>query len=319
MLGSLNNYPTLLSAETLGRIVRSKGMVTGLIVAFAFQLSYFSSLALQSILQPTPDLSSRVFYAQQDFQDNLQGEAFWSWSGYSDIYARKTPTAPPPAAKIDAKILLLGIIGYGTDKGYAMMKVDNKAEQLFSVGDIIKANIKVAEVGLDFVVLSSGNLKKSYNLHKEDKNIFLKRHDPPAPKNIVSNAPAAQPRPQRPGAVAPPPRSVSISALPKSRRDRFTNFQNKVNENPLSASNDLDVNAVNKNGRIYGYRVNYRIDPSLLRSIGLLPTDVIISVNGIPAQQIAQDTALQNRLMSQKSFVIIYDRNGVTNTLNVNI
>ncbi|MCH9664463.1 MAG: hypothetical protein K0U41_01285, partial [Gammaproteobacteria bacterium] len=111
---------------------------------------------------------------------------------------------------------------------------------------------------------------------------------------------------------------VSVSSLPRERREKLIEFENKVKANPLAVSGDVDATPISKNGEVYGYRFNYKIDPSLLLSIGLLPTDVIISVNNIPAATIAADTAVASRLWGENKFLIVYERNGAKNTLNLN-
>ena len=264
----------------------------------------FSALA-NNLLQIFWQQEERLYalYTPPEYKEDFLGEAGWSWSNYKNLYGKIETNAAPT---INLAVTLLGILNLG-DRGFAMMKVGKGAEKLYGLGDNVQGRIKLSEIGLDSITLSDGATTKTYSLVKEKTNIFLQRLDAPKTSLITTNPKVPSIR-----------NRVSVSALSSNNRQRIVDFERKIRENPLVAANDFDAKAVSKNGRIYGYQVQYKVDPAILRSLGLLPTDIIISVNDIPAATIANNREIMANLANEKNFAIIYERSGVINTLNLN-
>lgn len=300
--------------ETIVDYLSSRSAARFIAVAIALVLSWqvvaLTNNAVQLSMQPT--YTTPKLYQAPEFKDNFFGDATWGWASHSQLYEEIPPEPVKPVApSIKLDVTLLGILNSGPT-GFAMMKVNKGAEKLYKLGDTVQGNIKVEKIEINSVTLSDGTTEREYNMHKQESNIFLQAAPVPTP---TVQAPAAQPVAS--AAPSRPARNVAIPSLPPRSRQRFTRLENRITENPLAASNDVDARPVSRNGQVYGYRVNYRVDPALLRSIGLLPTDIIISVNGIAAATIASDSNLVASLMTEKNFTIVYDRNGATNTLNI--
>ncbi len=280
---------------------KSKYLAAAIALVFAWQAAVLFANSVQLLL--SKPASRQVLFVTPEYTENLAGAGAWEWSDYKNLYSQiETNTAPA----ITLVINLLGIMNFG-EVGFAMMKVENGKETLYKKGDYVRGNIKLDKIGLKSVTLTDGGAVKVYNLINKESNIFL------AP--VVTKASNLITGPTAPVATR---KRVSLASLPKARREKLVEFENKVKENPLAVAGDVDATPISKNGEVYGYRFNYKIDPSLLLSIGLLPTDVIISVNNIPAATIAADTAIASRLWGEKRFSIVYERNGAKNTLNLN-
>ncbi len=280
---------------------KSKYLAVAIVLVFAWQVAVLLANSFQLLLsKPT---STQVLFVPPEYTENLAGDGAWRWSDYNNLYSQiETNTAPA----INLAINLLGIMNFG-EVGFAMMKVDNGRETLYKRGDYVKGNIKLDKIGLKSVTLTDGRAVKVYNLINKKTNIFL------AP--VVSKSSNLITGRSAPVATR---KRVSVASLPRERREKLIEFENKVKDNPLAVSGDVDATPISKDGEVYGYRFNYKVDPSLLLSIGLLPTDVIISVNNIPAATIAADTAIASKLWGENKFLIIYERNGAKNTLNLN-
>ena len=235
------------------------------------------------------------------YQENLVGDSLWQWTNYNDLYI-----APPQVQKpvsITLAVTLLGIISSGS-KGYAMLKINNGKEGIYGVGDVLQGRAKISSIDLNSITLTQGSEKRVYRLQKKTTNIFLKNAPVPVKK--------AAPRPK------PVKKDVKVSSLNSQDRKEIKKFEDKIISNPLAASNDFDVKEIKKNGSTFGYQLSHRINPELLRRLGLLPTDIVISVNGIPTPSIASNPQVVADLMKQKRFVIVYERQGKSQTLTVN-
>lgn len=285
----------------LNKLASFKYLPALVIFILAGQVVALASNSFQMFI--TPKVTSHHFYSPPEYKENFYGEAGWSWSNYKNLYGEieKKKVAP----SINLAITLLGILNFG-ERGFAMMKVDNGKETLYGLGDNIKNNIKLKSIGIDSVTLSDGNSEKKYGLTAKKSNIFLKRVEAPKSNNLIT------------ANAAPVKHDIQVSSLPPVSRNKITNFEKKFQENPLAASNGFEAQPINKEGKVYGYKVSYRVDPALLRSIGLLPTDIILSVNDIPVAKIASNSGILNSLMKEKKFKIVYERGGIKNTLNIN-
>lgn len=279
---------------------RSKYILIAVALAFAWQIASVISASLQ--LLSGKSAAQQVLFITPEYKENLAGETAWGWSNYNNLYAKIETNAAPT---INLKITLLGILSSG-ENGFAMMKVNNGKEKLYKTGDAISGKVKLASIDIDSVTLADGITEKVYNLHNKKSNIFLKTVAVKK-SNLITGSKSNIPTRKR----------ISLASLPQEKRSKIVEFEERIKANPLATFNDLDVNAISKNGKVYGYKVNYKIDPALLLSIGLLPTDIVISVNDIPTVDIASDTAVANKLWGEDNFVIIYERNGVQNTLNL--
>ncbi len=278
---------------------KNKYIVVALVLAFAWQsASVLTNLSQLLLSKPS---GPQVLFVAPKYTELLAGESTWSWSNHKELYA-KIPTNSVPT--ISLKVTLLGIMSSG-DNGFAIMKINNAKEKIYKKGTIVSGNTKLKKVDIDSITLSDGNTERVYTIHNQRPNVFLQSLAPTksliaAPEKAISTK-----------------KRISVGSLPKDKRTKIAKFEQRIKDNPLAASNDIDVDPVSKNGKVYGYRVNYRIDPALLLSIGLLPTDIVISVNDIPASTIASDSSIATKLWGESSYLIIYERNGVKNTLNL--
>ena len=89
--------------------------------------------------------------------------------------------------------------------------------------------------------------------------------------------------------------------------------------NPQQLSEVVRIAPRNDSGRFVGYEVQPGRDPGLLNRLGLVPGDVVTSVNGIGVDTPARALGILRSLTTTDEIRIEVQREGVAQTLFVNV
>lgn len=274
--------------------------LVGLCLIGWISASFFWQLAL--LFNKPVENNEHIFFISPAYKENLLPDSTWNWTNYKDLYIQ-APKSNNEAVIINLDITLLGIISSEPD-GFAMLKIGKGKESVYRVGDILPGGYEISDIDINSITLVKGSARRVYSLTGQVSNIFLKNAPLTKKPSIISKTPV----------ISKP----EVYSLNNKDEQVFKEIEEKFIENPLAASNDVDIKEVKKNGSIFGYQIDYRINPELLRQLGLLPTDIIISINGIATPVIASNPKVIPDLMKENRFVIIYERKGVSQTLTVN-
>ena len=260
----------------------------------AAQLTWQVTMYLAPTQAMTEDLFAPPAYKEQSLPDS-----FWKWSGWTDLYAKPPPT---PQKKIDLKVVVNGILGYG-DAGSAMLKVGKKrSASLYFVGDNLGSGVILEEVAINAVKLRKGSLTKTVKLETKGSDLFLAVA--PVPNPVEIPVPEEVRREDSDNIV------ISSKKLRPEVRQQLESISKQAQKDPTSLAKDFSLDSVNRGGSIIGYRLRYNLDPALLLSLGLRPTDIVLEVNGIPVEQITGNPGTMASLTGLKRYDVLIERNG---------
>ena len=214
------------------------------------------------------------------------------------LFGRSAGAAAPATADIRETRLQLKLLGvFASDdpaRSFAIIADPQKREEVYQVGDALPGNVRLQAIHPDQVILErNGKLEK----------LML-------PQEFLSTAPAAAP--VAPG-VRPAPAAAPQAEPKQSLREVWQTFRS----NPEQVMRDIRITpAMGPDGRITGYRVNYR-DRALLNRLGIRPTDTITAINGLPLTDPTAVLQLEGLLQDLQPFSVTLIRRGQEQTLDI--
>jgi len=190
-------------------------------------------------------------------------------------------------------LVLTGVIASGNG-GYALISVNNQAEEPFAVGQTITGNAVLQAVYPDRVVIRRNGALESLLL------------------TGVENAPTQAPSlPPRPAAFKPPGNSANV--VQQTGNNRYTVERDQLAAQMRTPEFLREASVVPVNGG--GFQVR-RIQPgSIYEKLGLHSNDVIKSINGQPVRSAEDAIKLYQQLPSLNSVQMEIVRNGGPQTL----
>jgi len=161
-------------------------------------------------------------------------------------------------------------------------------EEIYGIGDKLPGGVSIKEIHPEHVILDRGGQLETLRMPKDSQPVKLGRT---ASNNTSATSPA--------------------DALKSIRKD--------IMKNPTSFAEYALPVIVRENGKQIGYRLQPQKKGSLLSELGLQPSDVIISINGIPLDNPANGIGALRKLQSASQVNIIVKRNGAEVPLNIQL
>ena len=192
-----------------------------------------------------------------------------------------TPPASAAAAPLAAterleetslSLVLVGVFAAGDGHGSsALVARDGRRPKLYHVGDRLPGNARLVEVYRDRVVITRGAARELVRFAKTKAMVE------------VAQAPVAAARPDVAEPQAP---AANLATVPPTRR--ISDYVAELTRAPRQALAELG--AAPAGGKSDpGYRLGALADRPELRHAGLQRGDVILSVNGRPVREAAED------------------------------
>ncbi len=180
------------------------------------------------------------------------------------------------------------------DTSYAIIADEKKSEDYFQTGDTLPGGAQLHAIHADRVILERGGKLEKLMLPKE--------------RLKAASASSLQSRPVRSRS-----RPESSSGGSGGIKQVFSDLKS----NPQQFWKNTRIEPVmGKDGAIQGYKINLK-DKALMRTLGVRPTDVITSVNGMPLNDPSSLFQLQDLLKELQPFSVTLMRNGQEQTLDV--
>lgn len=191
------------------------------------------------------------------------------------------------------KLSLLGTIKTGK-VGVAIL--GNGGNTLVvSEGEQVINGVELVEVAADYVILLHRG--KHERLAMEDRVAGLVTEE--SDKNAV-------------GAAG----GLSLSS---AEQQRMKKINNEIRENPMRMANYVRFKGVKKNDVWVGIEVAPRKEHKIFEAMGLKPGDLIKSINGTQVQELADAPTLWNRYLQESRFDLQVERNGLLETISVDL
>lgn len=225
--------------------------------------------------------------------------ARWSLFGVKPAQVVQQPTLESlPETRLN--LTLRGVVAaVGGEGGGAIISAPGRDETFYAVTTQVPGGAVLKEVYPDRVVLERGGRLETLRLPRE-------RLEGAA---AAASLPVSQPAP----VVAAGPVTAPAPELTLGQ------YRELALSNPQQLSEVVRIAPRNDSGRFVGYEVQPGRDPGLLNRLGLVPGDVVTSVNGIGVDTPARALGILRSLTTTDEIRIEVQREGVAQTLFVNV
>jgi len=269
-----------------------------LILLLAYSLAQLSWRLLPKVEQKALlPVATQVSKTASVSANNGRIQQLPGWHLFGEVTKQVVAPQPVDLPETNLKLTLRGLIASpDQDDARAIVADPSGKENFFKVGDKLPGNAELKEIHADRIVIQRGGRYETLKLPKESLN-------------ITSSRPVSRTAAQRRITKAVPRQSYSL----RQYRDTLLNDPQKV-------ADLVRIQPANKNGRFVGYKLQPGRDASFLTRHGLLPGDVVTSVNGVELDSPAKGFGLIKDLSSADTLDLVVDRNGVKQrfTLPVN-
>lgn len=232
--------------------------------------------------------------APQERQWNI---AQWHLFGVKPQDARlEVPVESLPETTLN--LALRGVVASarpGEDSG-AIIGAPNGADSFYPVEARLPGGATLKEVYADRVVLERSGRLETLRLPKE---------------SLDGGAPPARTAAGRQQAPLPRELPVESRTLQEYRDIALTN--------PQQLGDVVNISPRNVDGRFVGYEVQPGRDPGLLDRVGLVPGDVVTSINGIALDTPARALSVLRSLQGADQVRVDFQRDGVPQTATVSV
>ncbi|MDX9739574.1 MAG: type II secretion system protein GspC [Gammaproteobacteria bacterium] len=207
----------------------------------------------------------------------------------------EAPVAGSVAAPIETlpetrlNLVLRGVVA--GENGGAIIGTPNGNESFYTIDARLPGGAVLREVYGDRVVLERSGQRETLRLPRES----LDASPPPAARPVIEEPQVLEPE-------------MSLNQ-----------YRDLALQNPAQLAEVVQVAPRNEGGRFVGYEVQPGRDPGLLNRVGLMPGDVVTSVNGISLDTPARALGVLRSLRGRNEVTIQIQRGGVPRTLSVNL
>lgn len=184
---------------------------------------------------------------------------------------------------------LLGVIKL--DKNSVAIIGDGGRTLVLLVGEMVQPDVRLLEVGADFVILDHRGQHEK--LVMED-----------GAKGLVSKA------------VADSPASADLNTTDQHKLESLTK---ELRQNPMRIGHYIDFQAIQENGKWLGIRIAPKNEPQIFTKLGFRPNDLVKMINGKTIAEMAQNPAIWNGFLQESRFNLQVERGGLLETIDVNL
>lgn len=203
------------------------------------------------------------------------------------LSSQEVVESPEMIQKSSLNLKLIGLLLHPI-KSIAVIEIQGKA-QVFAVGETIQRDVELIEVGADFAIIS--------NRGKQEK-LELK----PVP-NVL---------------MAPGGATDSID-MTQALSKKLALIKKQVKQTPISILGYVRFEFVNSKGKPVMIKVWPKKEAALFNALGFESGDLLKVVNGHTVEALSKNPALWQALMSESSFSVVVDRQGVEQNLRVEL
>ena len=287
---------TVLQTITLNPVVQriAQSAPTGLNVAIVLVLGYWLADLVWAMVPmadspqaPAAQVNSSkqgassqaIFYGAKVANKHVFGEA-------NAEPAAKTITDAP---KTRLDLVLRGVLAHNPmEKALALISRGNGRQEVYAIGDSLPGNAELVEIHSDRVIIEYQGRYETLPL-EQIKGVALQTTAAP-----VRKAPRSSTKP----AIAP---------------QRAASLRKEFLANPSKLMSMVNIKQQRSGGKLLGYQINPKGDPSLFYELGLQEGDVLVSVNGLPVS----NTQALNGLRGADRYDVVVMRGGAELPLSI--
>ncbi|MBK9131892.1 MAG: type II secretion system protein GspC [Gammaproteobacteria bacterium] len=256
-------------------------------------------------LAPPPE----VFRGAVAPGDQKAGGVLWDLAKWH-LFGEKPVGAALPAVEslpeTQLNLTLSGVVASsGATGGGAIIAAPGGSEAFYTINAQLPGGAILKEVHPDRVVLERNGRLETLRLPKEGLG-NLNGATPAGDSGQAGQSRVTAARGGTGSENAPPPANLR-------------EFRDRVLADPQSASNLVQINPKSADGRFLGYELQPGQDAGLFTRAGLSPGDIVTSVNGVRLDSPAKALSLLRGLSSADEIRLEVERDGVPQSLIVNI
>ncbi len=282
-----------------------------LIVIISYRLATLSWTIFPA---PEPDILPPVSEASQEspvLQAPSRNLAELNLFGRAELPGTVVEVEQPPVLQVHLNLTLSGVFVSSTPgQGMAIIIDPSGNDAFYSVGMMIPGGAVLAEVHDGYVLLrSEGRLEK----------LILPQDPDLAGISFDAEAGGAS------GRIAPsalgyrPPPAVLVRPDTRTNGAILRDMRQTLAEDPARVLDNMRLDPVRDGDHLVGYRLNPARDRQLLSRFGLVPGDIITSINGISLNSIDKGAEIVKVLSGSAQLNLSVMRNGVTQNFSFKI
>jgi len=238
--------------------------------------------------------------------------ALSKWHLFGDSPQRLAGNRNAPATTLSLR--LRGTLADADPRaGIAVIADDAGNERAWRVGEEVVPGVKLDEVHADRVVL----------MHEGAQEVLsLLRDEISAPLAPVGTRPGAPLRNTASAAAigAMPPITFTPPQVGAQGAANWQQTMDKIGaSSPEALAKRVQIVPVIDNGKIAGVRVSAAGDAALMAQLGLRPSDIVTSVNGVPVDSVARGQQILDSLGSATSVRVTVTRDGSPTEITVKL
>ncbi len=256
-----------------------------LILLLAYSLAQLSWRLLPSVepaaLQP---VAAKLDKTVMHGVNNSRVQQLPDWHLFGEMTTQVVAPPPVDLPETNLKLTLRGLIASpDQDEARAIVADPSGEEDFYGVGDKLPGNVELKEIHADRIVIQRGGRYETLKLPKESLEL------------------ASQPASQR----------RNTRATSRQQPASLRQFRDTLLNDPQKIADLVNIQPASENGRFVGYKLQPGRDPGLMARYGLLPGDVVTSINGVELDSPAKGFGLMKNLSSADTLDLVVDRNGV--------
>jgi general secretion pathway protein C len=286
LTAKLNEFQSLTPQQWLERASHTlpQAVMVVLVIAIAWQLVQLTWLLLDRGPQPQPIVMpppASVAPVQRgvDIQAIVNAHLF-------DVPAAAplpdAANAPPTQANL---VLTAVFASPDPTKGLAIIGESAQSARVFAVGGAVQPGVRLHQVHPDRVILDRGGSLEALSLPKRNSGALVINRAPP-----------------------PPQQSQFVS-----------NLRQMAETNPSAFAEIIRPQPVFANGVQRGYRVYPGRNRAQFSKLGLVPGDLVMSINGTPLDDPQRSMEIFNTMGSSDRVTVTVERNGQSQELTLNM
>ncbi|MCB1569358.1 MAG: hypothetical protein KDI69_11155, partial [Xanthomonadales bacterium] len=276
------------------------------VVLAAFALCAWQAVGLLWLLLAGPNLplakpSTAPVSAQAPVgQTEL---AKWHLFGSAQGSLDLASLAQSKMAETALKLTLRGTFNEADPKaGVAIIADEAGVDQSYRVGDALPGDAKLEQILTGVVVLSRAGVRETLSLRLTETDTA----------NTAAARPASRTRqpPALPGTFGKSTLPISTTPVISTGMPDMATYRAANLPNVQELAKQVQVAPVFANNRMRGVRLTAGRDSDILERAGLKPTDVVLSVNGIPLDGVGRQAELLNNLQGARRVQLDVERDG---------
>jgi len=206
------------------------------------------------------------------------------------IMGKAAPSATTKAPETRLDLVLKGILADDPMKNASVIISRGKGgqEEVYGIGDKMPGGVTIKEIHAEHIILERQGQLETLRLLKENEIDTT-----PSPESPASNQ--------------------------RSTIETLKTIRENIVKNPASFMEYAMPVVVRDNGKQIGYRLQPKKDNRMLTQIGLQPTDVITSIEGVKLDNPTNSMNALRKLSTAKEINISVKRDGIEVPLNIQL